>query len=150
MSRPEMSEIKRGDELMMFSGTPGRRDGRSWSAVRVVTAGCKWIHVIAAERYTDPLPDNARWHVRKFLRADLREGEQSGRVGYTAFLATPEQAAYGTRLEAAHAVIRGAGLSIDRQGPFHGDDDAVFALAIAVSEVIAKRWPNFPDRGESA
>ncbi len=108
--RPALPKLVKGDELVMRSGTPGRRDGKRSSLVRVVTAGRKYVHVISAERFDAYDPDRDRWHVRKFLLADQRQGEPGKRFGYSASIATREQHEYDRLHGSAAEYLREQGV----------------------------------------
>jgi hypothetical protein len=147
MPRPEMPALKPGDELMMYSGTPGRRDGRSYSLVRVVTVGRKYVHVIWADRYDAYIaePQNNRWYLRKFLIQDMTEGEPGKRIGYSARLATTAQAVYDTQVTEARDFLRDvAGIDIVRgighRYPF-SDTDNLIELAKVVRELFDPPHP---------
>lgn len=139
MKRPETPALKRGDTLMMYSGTPGRRDGGSWSEVRVVTVGTKYVHVVAAGVYAEPLPEKDRWRLRKFLLSDMHEGEPGRRVGYSASLATAEQQAYDAMTDRCRALVRDrAGLDIRHGSPFgvRKHPERLIALADAIAPLL--------------
>jgi hypothetical protein len=123
-ARPELPKLKRGDLLHATENRYGRKAARDWRPVKVVSVGPKYVHVIAAERFTDDV--SARdWNVRKFLLDDQHEGARSERTGHAASLATDEQRAYDERLAAADEYLREQGIVIDRWGKWYDPDRRV-------------------------
>lgn len=123
--RPGLGALNVGDTLIMRSGTPGRRDGQTDTAVRVVTVGRKYVHVVLAEyyeRYIAATPEarSWRWSTRRFLLADQKEGAPGDRVGYSASIATAEQHAYDREHVAADAYLRSEGVDLRRSSPWFG------------------------------
>ena len=141
MSRPETPPLVVGYDLLMYSGTPGRRDSKKWSPVKVVTVGRKYVHVISAQRFDDYQADPVkhRWYVRKFLLSDMREGEPARRVGYTSMLATVEQQGYDAMLDRSLSLLRDrAGLDF-RYGSvfdYRHYPERVIELADAVAKLL--------------
>jgi hypothetical protein len=119
VSRPPLPKLKRGDELVMVSGTPGRRAGQSASTVRVVGVGPKYVHVIDARWFDGYDAARDKWRVRKFLIEDQEEGERGTRVGYAATIATVEQREYDDLArDAALTYLREQGLTVERRSPW--------------------------------
>lgn len=142
MPRPETPKLAVGDALFMHSGTPGRRDGKRYSDVRVTTVGRKYVHVIGSDDYERFVaePESWRWKVRKFLIEDMREGERGRRIGYTASLATVEQRAYDEQQLAASIYLRDVvGLDVRRDSPLHRNPDALRAVA-ALLKLHQAEW----------
>lgn len=135
MSRPALRSLKRGDELIMTSGTPGRRDGQTDTAVRVVTVGRKYVHVIVERFHEDYLadPDKYGSYVRKFLIEDQKEGERSTRIGYSAKVATVEQHAYDVLQHGAAKYLFDQGITVEHRSPWRGREvELATALKAAV------------------
>jgi hypothetical protein len=133
MSRPPLGKLNVGDELIMMSGVPGRRDGKRASAVRVVTVGRKYVHVVLAEyfeAYTAAAPEarSWRWSTRKFLIEDQQEGERGKRVGYSASVATAEQHAYDLREMGAADYLREQGIDLRHNSPWRGREVELASL----------------------
>jgi hypothetical protein len=148
VSRPETPPLVVGYDLLMYSGTPGRRNGKSWSPVKVVTVGRKYVHVIGAEDFDryQAEPDKWRWRVRRFLMRDMREGEPGSRVGYTAALATEEQRAYDGLLDRSLSLLRDrAGIDFRYGTPFdyRHHPERVVELADAVAALL-DGYPSVP------
>jgi hypothetical protein len=120
--RPALPKLAKGDRLIMRSGTPGRRDGKQATEVRVVTIGRKFVHVIAADRFERYNLDTDRWYLRKFLIADQREGESGRRIGYTASIATPEQHEYDRLHGDANEYLREQGIVLRAASRWYGHD----------------------------
>lgn len=141
MPRPETPELHKGDRLFMYSGTPGRRDGKRYTAVVVVTLGPKYVGVIQesrAEAYAAD-PENNRWYVRKFLREDMREGERGKRIGYTASLATAEQRAYDERLFSVGVYLRDVlGVDVRASSPLR--DPEVARKVVSLLNAAESSW----------
>lgn len=120
--RPELlPELKRGDLLYATENGYGRRGVTNWRPVKVVSVGPKYVHVIAAERYTDEVKPRD-WNVRKFLLDDQIEGTPGERYGYSARVAAAEQRAYDERLAAADEYLREQGVSVGRHGRWYATD----------------------------
>lgn len=122
--RPAFPEqLAKGDRLIMRSGTPGRRDGKRATDVRVVIVGRKYVHVLAADRFETYDPDADRWRLRKFLLDDQREGEPGKRIGYTASIATAEQHEYDRMHGDAVEYLREQGIyELARAGRWRGHE----------------------------
>jgi hypothetical protein len=120
--RPALPKLAKGDRLIMRSGTPGRRDGKRATDVRVVTAGRKYVHVIGADRFDAYDPAVHRWLLRKFLLDDQREGEPGKRVGYTASIATAEQHEYDRMHGDAVEYLREQGVMLRAASRWHGHE----------------------------
>jgi hypothetical protein len=120
--RPALPKLAKGDALVMRSGTPGRRDGTRPLAVRVVTVGRKYVHVIGADRFDAYDPDRDRWYVRKFLIEDQREGERGTRVGYSASIATAEQHEYDRLHGDADEYLREQGIVLRAASRWYGHE----------------------------
>jgi hypothetical protein len=139
--RPETPPLVVGYDLLVHSGTPGRRDGKGWSPVKVVTVGRKYVHVIGAENFDryQAEPDKWRWRVRKFLLEDMCEGERGSRVGCAATLATVEQHGYDALLDRSLSLLRDrAGIEL-RYGTafdYRHHPERVVALADAVAALL--------------
>lgn len=118
-TRPPLPALSVGDELVMVSGTPGRRDGQRATAVKVVIVGRKYVHVIPAEHFDDYEPTRDKWRLRRFLLADGREGEPGRRFGYTAHIATAEQRVYDLRQGEASEYLSEQGIQIAYDSPWH-------------------------------
>jgi hypothetical protein len=91
-------------------------------------------------------PDKYRWHVRKFLMRDMREGEPGSRVGYSAALATEEQRAYDGLLDRSLALLRDrAGIDFRYGTPFdyRHHPERVVELADAVAALL-DGYPSVP------
>lgn len=132
--RPPMPDLAKGYDLLMHSGTRGRRDGRPYSAVRVVSVGPKYVGVVPADRYEAYVadPQANRWHVRKFLREDWREGDRGKRVGCSASILAREQAEYDDRLGLAMRTVRdAAGLDTRARSAFDPRQHPGHFLALA-------------------
>jgi hypothetical protein len=134
MNRPGLPQLKRGDALVMHSGTPGRRDGQRATDVRVVTVGRKYVHVIAAEQYESYDPERDRWHTRKFLIADQREGEPGKRFGYAARIATAEQYEYDRLHGSAAEYLREQGITLRPGSRWYGHE-------VALADLMRKHEP---------
>ena len=139
-----MPDLVKGYDLMLYSGTPGRREGRSWSPVKVVTIGPKYVGVIPVDRYEAYVADAPanRWWVRKFLREDWHEGERGKRIGYTAMIGTREQAEFDARLAGAMRFVRDvAGLDTRMRSMF--DPRQHPGRLIVLGEVLAELLAEF-------
>jgi hypothetical protein len=127
VKRPEMPELTKGMELLAGS-----------SPVIVVGLGPKWITVVAASAAADYQADprQSAWRTRRFLRADLREGEPARRIGSNSPLRTAEQRDYDDCLAAARGQLARAGLTVER-GSWASDDQNLLYLAAFLREAGA-------------
>jgi hypothetical protein len=138
-----MPELSKGDTLLMYSGTPGRRDGKRWSEVRIVTLGPKYVGVVSADKYDRYLANPSDWSisVRKFLREDMTEGERGKRIGYSASLATREQQQYDALLDRAMTLLRdraGIDLRYGTMFDYRKHPERIVELADAVAPLLDK------------
>lgn len=125
--RPALPKLSFGDELTMRSGTPGRRDGKRESLVRVVIVGRKYVHVVLAEDYeayvaAEPEARSWRLSARRFLLADQREGAPGSRIGYTASIATAEQHEYDRMHGDAVEYLRKQGIALRAASRWYGHE----------------------------
>jgi len=141
VTRPELSKLNRGDTLWMLSGTPGRRSGQTYSEVRVVTIGPKFVGVVSADKYDRYLADPAewRWTIRKFLLEDQKEGARGTRYGYSAAVATAEQREYDERLWAVGVYLRDVvGVEVRANSPLR--DPEVARRVASLLRVAESSW----------
>lgn len=126
--RPALPKLAKGDELVMHSGVPGRRDSKRATKVRVVAVGPKYVQVIAPERFDAYDPKRDKWYVRKFLIEDQKEGPRGSRIGYSATIATAEQYEYDVEHGGADEYLREQGIVLRHTSPWRGHEVALARL----------------------
>jgi hypothetical protein len=135
IKRPDLPALKRGDRLVLRGTTPGRRYSMTESTdVRVVGIGPKYVHVITAHRYDQYEAKRDKWITRKFLLADLQEGDRASRYGYPASVATPEQHAYDLAGSEARDYLQARGISLAHDSVWRGRE-AYLASVIKAAAV---------------